>query len=77
MRDLMEDIINTAENFAKNFADKGNFDEPDYYVAIKAWDKTQKYNENGDSENILFYIDGFKEHIDKGMNNKGHRATII
>jgi hypothetical protein len=140
MSDLMEDIISTAESFAKNFTDKGNFDfsreslrdvnsileeigdfvfddealynyytmvgsyifevarrnyggkyywleeeqqpilvagEPDYSVSIKAWDKAKKYIENGADEDILFYIDGFKEHVEKGKSNKGYRVVII
>ena len=51
--------------------------EPEFSVSIKAWDKAKKYIVNGGDEDIPFYIDGYKEHIEKGKVNKGYRVIII
>lgn len=50
---------------------------PDFSVAIKAWEKVRGRIINGQEDNIPFYIDGFKEHIEKGKHQKGYSATII
>lgn len=139
MSELMTDIIHTAESFAENFKDKGNYDfsrdslldvnalldeigdyvfdeddlyncytmigsyifevarrnyggkyywvndeqqpilvagGPDFTVSIKAWDKTRMYIKNGSEDDIQFYIDGYRNHIEKGKNNKGYNAYI-
>lgn len=139
MSDLMTDIIHTAESFAENFKDKGNYDfsreslqevnslldeisdyvfdeealyncytmigsyifevarrnygekyywvndeqqpilvagEPEFAVSIKAWDKARMYIENGSEDDIQFYIDGYRTHIEKGKKNKGYNAFI-
>ena len=51
--------------------------EPDFTVSIKAWDKVKKYLKNGSEDNIAFWVQGYKEHIDKGRQIKGYRALII
>ncbi len=51
--------------------------EPDYSVSIKAWDKVKKYMENGSEDDQKYYIDGYKEYIEKGKKNKGYSAQII
>lgn len=50
--------------------------EPDFTVSIKAWDKTRMYIKNGSEDDIQFYIDGYRNHIEKGKNNKGYNAYI-
>ena len=140
MGKLTDDIIETANSFAENFSDKGDFDysieslvdvdqlldemndfeidkdtifnmctmigsyifetarknyggkyywiqeeqqpilvvgEPDFSVAIMAWDKVKGRLENGTEDNIPFYVEGFREHIEKGKMQKGYRATVI
>lgn len=51
--------------------------EPDFSVTIKTWEKVQGRIENGEEDNIPFYIDGFKEHIEKGKSQKGYQALIV
>ena len=51
--------------------------EPDYSVSIKAWEKAQKNIENGSDDDLLFYIDGYRDHVEQGKNNKGYKALII
>ncbi len=140
MSQLMNDVMETAKNFAENFSDRGNFDfsiksleevddlleemseytidddtmcnmctmvgsyvfetarrnvaiggsyywmeeeeqpilvvgEPDFSVAIKAWEKVKKRFENGEEDNIPFYIDGFMAHIEQGKKQKGYKVV--
>lgn len=140
MGQLMDDIVGTANSFAENFSDKGNFDysinsleevddlleemsdyaldedtiyniytmvgsyvfetarrnyggkydwmreeqqpilvagEPDFSVSIKAWEKVRGRLENGTEDNIPFYIEGFKAHIEKGKMQKGYHVIIV
>ena len=140
MSQLMNDIIGTANSFAENFNDKGNFDysiaslqevdelleemsdfavdedtiynmytmvgsyvfetarrnyggkyywmqdeeqpilvagEPDFSVAIKAWEKVKGRLENGEEDNIPFYIEGFREHVEQGKKQKGYTAIVV
>lgn len=140
MGQLMDDIVGTANSFAKNFGDMGNFDysikslaevddlleemrddaldediiyniytmvgsyvfetarrnyggeyywlqdeqqpilvagEPDFSVTIKVWEKVRGRLENGVEDNIPFYIEGFKEHIEKGKMQKGYCVLIV
>lgn len=49
--------------------------EPDFSVAIKAWEKVKKRLENGEEDNIPFYIDGFMTHIEQGKKQKGYRIV--
>lgn len=51
--------------------------EPDFSVAIMAWDKVKGRLENGTEDNIPFYMAGLREHIEKGKTQKGYRATVI
>ncbi len=51
--------------------------EPEFSVSIKAWDKVRMYIENGSDENLQFYLDGYREHIEKGKINKGYKALIV
>ena len=51
--------------------------EPDFTVSIKAWDKVKKYMENGSEDDLKYYIEGYKEYIEKGKKNKGYSAHII
>lgn len=51
--------------------------EPDFSVAIKAWEKTKGFLENGEEDSLSFYIQGYKEHIEKGKVQKGYRALIV
>lgn len=50
---------------------------PDFSVSIKAWEKVQGRILNGDEDDICFYIAGYKEHIERGENEKGYSVTII
>lgn len=34
------------------------------------------YIENGSEDDIQFYVDGYREHIEKGKKNKGYNAFI-
>ena len=45
--------------------------EPTFFVSIQAWEKAKMYIENGTEDDILFYIDGYREHIEKGKQQKG------
>lgn len=51
--------------------------EPDFAVSIKAWDKVKERLNNGEEDDIVFYINGYKEHIEIGRNKKGYHALII
>lgn len=51
--------------------------QPDYAVSIKAWEKVRGRLENGEEDNIPFYIAGFKEHVEKGKAQKGYTALIV
>lgn len=42
-------------------------------LSREAWDKVK----NGSEDNIAFWVQGYKEHIDKGRQIKGYRALII
>lgn len=48
-----------------------------FEVSIKAWEKVQARLENGEEDNIPFYIAGYKEHITIGMEKEGYRALIV
>lgn len=51
--------------------------EPDFSVAIKAWEKVRGRLENGEEDSIPFYMEGLKEHIEKGQLQKGYQAIIV
>lgn len=50
---------------------------PDFFVSIRAWEKVKGRVMNGKEDNIPFYIAGYKEHIERGKNEKGYRVTIV
>ncbi len=49
---------------------------PDFSVSIMAWEKVKERVINGKEDNIPFYIDGYKEHIERGKSEKGYSALI-
>ena len=49
---------------------------PDFSVAIMAWEKVKGRVINGKEDNIPFYIDGYREHIERGRNEKGYKVFI-
>lgn len=49
---------------------------PDFSVAIMAWEKVKGRVNNGKEDNIPFYIDGYREHIERGKNEKGYKVLI-
>lgn len=51
--------------------------EPDFSVAIKAWEKVKGRLENGEEDNISFYIEGYREHVEQGKNQKGYTAMVV
>ena len=51
--------------------------EPAFFVSIQAWEKAKMYIENGTEDDILFYIDGYREHIEKGKQQKGYSVHLI
>jgi len=51
--------------------------EPDFSVSIKAWEKVRGRLENGEEDNIPFYIKGLKEHIEKGEGQQGYQVLIV
>ena len=51
--------------------------EPDFSVAIKAWEKVRERLENGEEDNIPFYIEGFIAHVEKGKLKKGYKAIVV
>lgn len=51
--------------------------EPDFTVSIKAWDKVEKRIKNGKEDNIVFYIKGYREHIEIGKSKKGYHSAIF
>lgn len=51
--------------------------EPDFSVTIKAWEKTKGYLENGAEDSLSFYIQGYKEHIERGRAQKGYKVLIV
>lgn len=51
--------------------------EPDFAVSIKAWDKVKERLKNGKEDDIVFYVKGYKEHIEIGKNKKGYHTLII
>jgi len=140
MRQLLQDIIDTAYSYTENFKEYGNYDysieslemvdqhiqemgqydlneemiynicsmvgcyifettrknyggkyywikkeeqpvlvagEPDFTVSMKAWEKVKDRLLNGEEDNIPFYIAGYKEHVNIGLNKKGYTVTII
>ncbi|MDE5824016.1 MAG: hypothetical protein K2H91_04945 [Lachnospiraceae bacterium] len=140
MGQLMEDIVSTANNFAENFKEEGDYDfsikslelvdeyldelgdfdldenaifnissmigcyvfetarrnyggeykwskekqhpvlvagAPNFSVAICAWDKVKGRLLKGSEDNIPFYIAGYKEHIEKGRQQKGYNVVIF
>lgn len=50
---------------------------PDFFVAIKAWEKVKGRLEKGEENNIPFYIQGYQEHIAIGRTQKGYHALIV
>lgn len=50
---------------------------PDFSVAIRAWEKVRGRLLNGKEDNIPFYIAGYKEHIEKGKQEKGYNVQIV
>ena len=40
--------------------------DPNFSVSIRAWEKVKSRIEKGVEDNILLYIEGVKEHIEKG-----------
>ena len=50
---------------------------PDFTVSMKAWEKVRRRLINGQEDCISFYINGFKEHIEKGKTQKGYSAVIV
>jgi hypothetical protein len=140
MRQLLQDIIDTAYSYTENFKEYGNYDysieslemvdqhiqemgqydlneemiynicsmvgcyifettrknyggkyywikkeeqpvlvagEPDFTVSMKAWEKVKDRLLNGEEDNIPFYIAGYKEHVNIGLNKKGYTVTIV
>ena len=51
--------------------------EPDFSVSIKAWKKVREYIQNGAEDSMPFYILGYKEHIEKGKEQKGYTVLIV
>lgn len=51
--------------------------EPDFSVTIKVWEKVRSRLEKGVEDNIPFYIEGFKVHIEKGKLQKGYQVLIV
>ena len=51
--------------------------EPEFFVSIQAWEKAKMYIENGTEDDILFYIDGYREHIEKGKQQRGYSVHLI
>lgn len=51
--------------------------EPDFSVSIKVWEKVRGRLENGAEDNLVFYTNGFKEHIEKGKLQKGYNVIIV
>ena len=51
--------------------------EPDFSVSIRAWQKVKGFLKNGAEDSLPFYVQGYKEHIEKGKVQKGYKATII
>ena len=50
---------------------------PDFSVSIRAWEKVRGRVMNGKEDSILFYISGYKEHIEHGKRKKGYSVTIV
>ncbi len=50
---------------------------PEFSVAIMAIDKVKNRLTNGSEDSILFFISGYKEHIEKGKHQKGYNVLII
>lgn len=51
--------------------------EPDFSVAIKAWEKVKSRLENGVEDNIPFYIEGFMVHIEQEKKQKGYTSVVV
>ena len=51
--------------------------EPDFSVAIKAWEKAKGRLTRGREDSIPFYIAGYKEHIETGKTKKDYHVTIV
>lgn len=49
---------------------------PVFSVAIMTFDKVKKRLTNGSEDSILFFISGYKEHIEKGKHQKGYNVLI-
>ena len=46
-------------------------------MSIQAWEKAKMYIENGTEDDILFCIDGYREHIEKGKQQRGYSVHLI
>lgn len=51
--------------------------EPAFSVIIKAWEKTKGFLKNGREDSLAFYIQGYKEHIERGKAQRGYKALIV
>lgn len=50
---------------------------PDFRISIKAWEKVRGRLTKGKEDNIPFYIEGFRQYIEKGKQEKGYAALIV
>lgn len=73
MNQLEQDILSTAENFSQIFSEG----DCDFSVAIRVWEKVRGRLLNGKEDSITFYIAGYKEHIEKGKQEKGYNVQIV
>ncbi len=51
---------------------------PDYRISIKAWEKVRGRLTKGKEDSIPFYIEGFRQYVEKGAGEKkGYAALIV
>ncbi|MCI8810002.1 MAG: hypothetical protein HFF84_07720 [Oscillibacter sp.] len=50
---------------------------PDFRISIKAWEKVRGRLTKGKEDNIPYYLEGFRQYIEKGKQEKGYAALIV
>lgn len=50
---------------------------PDFFVSIRAWEKVKGRLIKGKEDNIPFYIDGYRKHMEIGREKVGYNVTIV
>lgn len=50
---------------------------PDFAVAVMTWDKVRARLSGCEADSIPYYIQGYKEHIQKGKKQRGYNVLLM